>query len=252
LRTKPVIKKSVRSRRVRSVSEYPGLTVTEADLDVKEQLLAVQEKKFDGTTVRQYMGHQGLPPHRLPTEGVCIEVKGELLRELDSTIETVERMAVYYAIERLLGSLFPVILGPCDAMDYDTFCERRDGALFLYLYDQVHDGIDLAVQAFGKVDQLLSKALERVRSCDCAVSEGCFRCVRNPDVADVTDKNACCLVLERILEQMRSHKPLSKTFNIDVLEESSETTHACPACQASVGQDDRFCSNCGEKMREPT
>jgi DEAD/DEAH box helicase domain-containing protein len=248
LRTVPVLKKSLRTRRVRSVAEYPGVTVTEADLDVTERLIAVQEKKPDNTTVRQFNGHQGLAPHRLPTEGIVIALKGSLLDECDHLIEKVDRMAVYCAIERLLGSLFPVIVGPCDTMDYDTFCERRDGTVALYIYDQVHDGIDLAVQAFGRIEQLLEKALERVESCECATSEGCFRCVKDPDVANVTDKDACIAVLRKIIDHLENNKVVTQTFNIDVLDEQPETVGTCPKCHEKVKQDARFCSSCGEKL----
>lgn len=249
LRTVPVIKKSVRSRRVRSVADYSGVCVTEADLDVTERLIAVQEKKPDGTTVGQFNGHQGLLPHRLPTEGIILELKGGLLNDCDALVAKVDPTAVYSAIERLLGSLFPVIVGPCDTMDYDTFCERRDGTVAIYLYDQVHDGIDLAVQAFGRVDELLEKALDRVESCDCSASEGCFRCVKDPDVANVTDKQSCVAVLGRIIDHLRNHKPVTQTFNVDVLDEQPEASDVCPKCSHSVKKDARFCSSCGEKLQ---
>ena len=175
-------------------------------------------------------------------------MKSSLLVELDALINGVDKMSVYSAIERLLGSLFPVIVGPCDAMDYDTFSERREGVVALYLYDQVHDGIDLSVQSFSRIDQLLEKALDRVQSCDCETSEGCFRCVKNPDTPEVTDKHACVRVLERILSQLRQHVPKMRTFNVDVLEEQQEAQAPCSKCGRSVKQDARFCSNCGERL----
>jgi DEAD/DEAH box helicase domain-containing protein len=250
LRTVPVIRKSLRSRRVRSVAEYPGITITEADLDVTERLIAVQEKKPDGTTVGQFPGHQGLAPHRLPTEGIVLELKGDFLQSCDHVIGNLDRMSVYSAIERLIGSLFPVIAGPCDTMDYDTFCERRDGSVLMYLYDQVHDGIDLAVQAFNRIELLLEKSLDRVQSCDCGKSEGCFRCVKDPDVENITDKNACIGVLAKIIHHLKNNTAVTQTFNVDVLDEQPETFGNCPKCQQKVKPDARFCSACGEKLQE--
>ena len=251
LRTVPVLRKSVRSRRVRSVIEYPGLTITETDLDVTERLIAVQEKKPDGEKVSEFAGSQGLRPHRLPTEGVCIEMKSPLLAELDGMIHAVDRMSVYRAIERLLGSLLPVIVGPCDAMDYDTFCEPRDNTVVFYLYDQVHDGIDLTVQAFGRMRELFEKAHERVVSCDCMTNEGCFRCVKNPDVAELTDKQACIRTLARICQQFATHVPTSKTFNVDVLDEQPSIFVTCPKLECKYDKnksDAKFCSHCGGRL----
>ena len=249
-RTVPLIRKSVRTRRVRSVTEYPGLAITEANLEVTERLIAIQEKKPDGQTINQFEGSQGLPPHRLPTEGVCVEVKRDLLVETDRLVRGATPMSVYRAIERLLGALFPVIMGPCDTMDYDTFSDRREGAVQIYLYDQVHDGIDLAVRAYGRVGQLLEKAHQRVEACECGSDTGCFRCVRNPDEEEITDRQSCLRVLDRLLHQIRTHCPTSRTFNVDLLEEQTESLGECPACKGKVKADDRFCAACGERLQK--
>jgi DEAD/DEAH box helicase domain-containing protein len=248
-RTVPLIHKSVRTRRVRSVSEYPGIVVTEADLEVTERLIAINEKKPDGATVGQYEGSQGLPPHRLPTEGICIEITAPLLTTLDAMIKSAPPTAVYAAIERLIGGLFPVILGPCDTMDYSTFSERRDNAVVIYLYDQVPDGIDLSVQAYGRVGQLFEKAYERVQSCDCITDEGCFRCIRNPTEEDAIDKETCLRVLERIDQVLKTSRPVTRTFSIDVLEEQVDAVGECPSCKGRVRGDDRFCPSCGERLK---
>ena len=248
-RTVPLTRKSVRTRRVRSVTEYPGIVVTEADVEVTERLIAVQEKKPDGSTVGQFEGSQGLPPHRLPTEGISIEIKAPLLQTLDALIKNAPPMAVYSAIERLIGGLFPVILGPCDTMDYGTFSERRENTVVFYLYDQVPDGIDLSVQAYGRVGQLIEKAYERVQSCDCTTSEGCFRCIRNPREEDAIDKKTCMRVLEKIHQLMQTSKPVSRTFSVDVLEEQLEAVGECPTCKGRVRAEDRFCPSCGERLK---
>lgn len=247
-RTVPLVRKSVRTRRVRSVTEYPGITITEADVEVTERLIAVQEKKPDGTTASQYDGGQGMPPHRLPTEGICLEIKTPLLQTLDAMITNSPPAAVYSAIERLLGGLFPVIVGPCDTMDFSTFYERRENAVAFYIYDQVPDGIDLAVQAYSRIGQLLEKVQQRVSSCDCTAAEGCFRCVRNPSEDDAIEKDTCLRVLEKINEVIQTSTPISRTFAVDVLEEQAEIFGECPVCRGRITADDRFCRGCGERL----
>lgn len=249
-RTVPLTRKSVKTRRVRSVTEYSGIVVTEADVEVTERLIAVQEKRPDGATAGQFEGSQGLLPHRLPTEGVCIEIKPPLLQKLDALTKKAAPAAVYAAVERLIGGLFPVILGPCDTMDYGTFSERRENAVVFYLYDQVPDGIDLSVQAYSRVGQLIETACERVKSCDCTDAEGCFRCVRNPSQEDAIDKKTVLRVLEQIDHVMRTSTPVSRTFNVDVLEEQTEAFGECPSCKGRVRPEDKFCPSCGERQKE--
>jgi DEAD/DEAH box helicase domain-containing protein len=249
-RTVPVVRKSVLTRRPRRITDYAAVRVTEADIEVKELLVAVQEKKPDGETVKVFEGSQGISPYRLPTEGISIELSPVLVGRLVSMIGSAELVSVWHAIERLMGSLFPVIVGPCDRMDYSTFSERRESGLVFYLYDQVHDGIDLTIQAFDHVPQLFTTVLERVKNCECTEPHGCFRCVKNPDADETVTKAGCIAVLDEIIAAMNSSEPRHHTFNIDVLEEQPTDVRTCPACQEQIKSDARFCSSCGERLPE--
>jgi DEAD/DEAH box helicase domain-containing protein len=142
-RTIPLVLKTVKVRRPRRVVEYDGLKILDAEILVTESLAGISEKKPDGTQGPKYEGNQNISPYRLPTEGVSVEVCQPLFSLINSGIRHGTPRAVYETITRLLGSLFPVILGPCDTQDYGAFCDFKENRAILYLYDQVHDGIEL-------------------------------------------------------------------------------------------------------------
>jgi len=247
--TTPVIHTGIRTRRIRELTEYPSVRVKMADFDVTERLVAVQEKSRSGDLVRQFPGNRGMRPHRLPTEGVCIETLSPLTERMKDGVKHCNLSSGAGAVARLLRGLFPVISGPCDTGDFNTFAEARADHVAWYIYDQVHDGIDLAIQAYRKVRELFEKSLDLVRSCSCQEDEGCFRCVKNPDQDDRVSKSDCVIILEAVLEELRPETAKSRVFNVDVLEERTEAS-VCPKCAADVARGSSFCSNCGERIVE--
>jgi DEAD/DEAH box helicase domain-containing protein len=246
--TDPHINKAVYTRRVRAVTKYPHLIIKMADFEVTERLVAVLEKTRSGDIVKQFTGSQGLSPHRLPTEGISIEVDPQLWSRIEMEIRNSNRPSVVHAIERLIRGLFPVISGPCDIMDFNTFSEARSGTISWCLYDQVRDGIDLTIGAYERVADLLAKALDRVASCKCEDDAGCFRCIRNPEEEEVSSKTDCVKVLSMLCQELMP-EPSKEVFDVDLLEED-QPFDKCPnpECGAKVRYDDKFCNNCGERL----
>jgi len=245
--TIPVVKKSVYTRRIRAVTQYARITVKMADFEVTERLVAVQEENRSGEQVKCYQGNQGLSPHRLPTQGISIELTPQLSRELGQRIRRSSPAVIVRAIERLIRGLFPVISGPCDVMDYNTHSDTRDERITWYLYDQVHDGMDLTVQAYGRIQDLLAKAMLQVGSCPCTSDEGCFRCIIDPEEKDIASKSDCARVLKLLGEELADSQPREQVFSVDVLEEHADVK-ACPRCDGRIRYDDKFCSSCGERL----
>lgn len=247
--TIPVIRSSIATRQVRAVSNYPSARIMMADFDVTERLVSIQERNRAGDVVKTFTGSQGLPPHRLPTEGISFEVSGSLWLECCQKIKHGTPISCVHAIERLVGGLFPVISGPCDTMDFSTLSEIRDGKVTWYLYDQVHDGIDLTTHAYTHVNELLTKAADRTRSCACPDDGGCFGCVRNPEEAEPSSKTDCISVLGIVCRHLAENVARKEIFNVDVLAEQ-QSTGCCPKCQAEVIPGARFCANCGERLAD--
>jgi len=247
-RTIPLILKSVKIRRPRRVIEYSGLKVLDAEILVTESLAGVSEKKPDGTTVQKYEGNQNIGPYRLPTEGVSLEICQPLFLIINGSFRDGMPRPVYETITRLMGSLFPVILGPCDTQDYGAFCDFKDTRAILYLYDQVHDGIELTSQAFEHMGRLLQTVKDRISTCDCGVDKGCFRCVRNPDDDAEVSRRDCLQLLNGIIPMFSREPQNSQTFNVDVLLEVSESAKQCSKCRAPLPAAAIFCMACGEKI----
>jgi DEAD/DEAH box helicase domain-containing protein len=244
--TDPLISKAVNTRRVRAITKYPQILVKKADFDVTERLVQIFERNHAGEIIGQYQGGQGLAPHRLPTEGISIELLPQLCMRIDEEINVGNRASVVHAIERLICGLFPVISGPCDTMDFDTFSEVHPGRICWYLYDSVHDGIDLAVRAYPRVAELLAKALDRLQSCTCSDEKGCFRCIRNPDEEQPVSKSDCIRILDLLCAELQTGST-QEEFDADLLENES-TSQECPACGKTAGDAAKFCGNCGQAL----
>ncbi|MDD4519183.1 MAG: DUF1998 domain-containing protein, partial [Limnochordia bacterium] len=77
----------------------------------------------------------------------------------------------------LLAGLAPLFLS-CDASDIRVFCEVRSPFTqqpTVYLYDRYPGGVGLSEKLYTIMNELLLRALERVRHCDCPA--GCPSCV---------------------------------------------------------------------------
>jgi DEAD/DEAH box helicase domain-containing protein len=230
--------------------KYQEILIKMAYFEVAERLVAVFERNPNGDIVRQYSGDQGLAPHRLPTEGISIELTPNLCTGINAQIRASNRLSVVHAVERLIRGLFPVISGPCDTMDFDAFSEVSSGRVCWYLYDRVHDGIDLTVRAYRRVPELLAKAADRLHSCTCPEDLGCFRCIRNPDEEEVTSKSDCIRVLSHLSQELLA-EPTEEVFDVDGLD-VKEVVRRCPEpkCNAPIGTGDNFCKKCGTYLGE--
>jgi DEAD/DEAH box helicase domain-containing protein len=245
--TTPYILKGIRMPQVFAVSSYPSAVIKKGQFEVTERLTQITEKNRSGETVRQYMGSQGLQPHRLRTEGVSIETLPELTNRIDKATRRSNRRSVMRAIERLIGGLFPVISGPCDVMDYGTYSESRGDRVLWYLYDQVYGGIGLTIQVYERFADLLAKALNGIQACNCEEDTGCFRCVRDPDKEDIASKADCIAVLKLVCDELQTTTPKHEVFNVDTLADI-ETGVKCQKCDAMVEPDANFCKSCGERV----
>jgi DEAD/DEAH box helicase domain-containing protein len=153
--------------------------------------------------------------------------------------------AALETIARLFGSLFPTVTGPCDASDYSAAADApKDGPPAVYLYDMVPYGVGLAVEAFGRMGDLVDRAAEQVRSCPCGTDEGCFQCVRNPQAEVPASKLATLTLLEMLACELATAPVVTLNDSANV----PPPAGTCPQCQWPLQRSARFCSNCGEKL----
>ncbi len=165
---------------------------------MNDYLLGVTEKHLSGAVIRSYAG-AGMPNNWLPTEGTMLRLERPLWEEMVTRLGDPSAKAALETTARLFGSLFPTVTGPCDASDYSAAADApREGPPSIYLYDMAPYGVGLAVEAFGRMADLVERAAERVHSCPCETDEGCFQCVRNPQAEVPASKAATLALLELI------------------------------------------------------
>ena len=243
--TTSAIRTSIRVRRLPVLRQHGRLIVAQATLDVNDYLLGVTEKHFSGEVVRTFPG-AGMPNNWLPTEGTMLRLERSIWGAAVALLGEPAAKAALETIARLFGSLFPTVTGPCDASDYSAAADvPKDGTPAVYLYDMVPYGVGLALAAFERIADLVQRALEQVRSCECGTDEGCFQCVRNPQAEVPASKSATLALLEMIRDEL-AVPPVVTSTKVD--ESSLSPAGICPQCQSPRQPAARFCMNCGGKL----
>ena len=244
--TVPYIRTRIRLKRQVSTSDYSGIRIATAALDVTETLIAVTEKDRSGKAVRVWQGASGMSPHQLPTEGVMLLIKPPLWDSLCDELGAAAQRALQ-ACERLLWGLFPTVVGPCDLQDYSSGVDQLPtGEHAVFLYDQVYDGAGLTKSAFHKLGDLIEKSLERLVSCDCQTDAGCIRCIANPRVNEEASKRATSQVLAALQEMIAHETPRVVHADVDWETKLASRENSCRQCSSTVPIGARFCPNCGE------
>lgn len=251
--TTPFIQKKVRRKSRLAMNRFPELSLSNETVDVTEFLVNVIERNRSGDTVNSWSGNSGMPTNRLPTEATLLILDRQMW---DSVVEQLTQpiaVSAIHSCERLLRSLFPTVSGPCDTQDFSSHSEiLTSGEAMICLYDQVQFGIGLTAVAFETMSELVAKAIERLESCSCAEDTGCFSCIANPRIDEVTSKAATRYLLEQIQTQLQATpvEVVSRKSDEEAATFESEAPVNCPTCSASCTKSDRFCSNCGEKMAD--
>lgn len=246
--TKAFINKKIRLKRRHIVADYPELMLATVNIDVTEFLLSVTEKDRSGKVINTWNGNLGMPTHTLPTEGTLLRIRPSLWNQQISELGTQVARSALQSCERLLRGLFPAVSGPCDSQDFSSASEiDADGSASIYLYDMVYDGVGLTVCAMDRMSDLIAKAIERLEQCECDTDEGCFKCVANPLSNESASKQATCLMLLRLSQELAFIPRKSSTEEESITHEEPEL-HSCPDCKSLVGKGVKFCSECGKKM----
>ena len=250
--TVPFIRKDIAVRQVLRIAEYSSATVAVARLEVSEYLMSLTERNPKGNIVQTWPGSAGMPSHKLPTEGTILSIGSSFEADLRRRISGGYDTAIA-SCERLLAGLFPTITGPCDSQDYSSGVTRLStGELAIVLYDMVYDGVDLTSAAMDHMLELVQKAADRVRSCDCLNDSGCIRCVVDPRQDQPSSKSATLLCLDAFHDLLAQETPRMQTFT-DVEDQSlcGPLPVVCTACNNSIPSHSKFCSNCGTSVTEP-
>jgi DEAD/DEAH box helicase domain-containing protein len=248
--TTSFIQKEIQLKQILKLADYSLLKLATVRLVVTEFLVSLTERDRSGKTIRSWSGSQGMPSHRLPTEGTMIVLKQSFWDRVRCQLHGSETQALE-SCERLLGGLFPTVTGPCETQDFSSAVSQLQTKEFaIFLYDAVYDGVGLTFEAFEHMTALVQKAAERLRHCECRKDEGCFRCIANPNRDRPACKSDAEMILAELLNELSTRRPHRETITSDWTSTIEQTAQVpCPTCQSMVKHTDRFCANCGDKLQ---
>lgn len=197
--TKPLIDKNTSILEVTKSQPVANFVLRFGRLLVTERVVGYEKRRISGGDLLGVY-KLDLPPVQFETKGIWME--------LDRVIEEMTRkrelhfMGGIHAIEHAAIGLMP-LFAMCDRNDvggisYPMHPEVKKSAIFIY--DGYQGGVGLAERAFGFLEDLLKKTLERIEECECEL--GCPSCIHSPKCGSGNkplDKAAAILILKAML-----------------------------------------------------
>jgi len=155
-----------------------------------------------------------LPPLTFSTVGLWILIPEKIVENLNN--EGLDLAGGLHAVEHAMIALSPLF----------AMCDRRDigglsiaihpdtGCPTIFIYDGFEGGIGISETLYSKINQLLIKTLNLIKSCECV--DGCPSCIFSPKCGnenDPLDKNAAIFILDSLTEKLESIELTKKTIN---------------------------------------
>jgi len=155
-----------------------------------------------------------LPPLTFSTVGLWILIPEKIVENLDN--EGLDLAGGLHAVEHAMIALSPLF----------AMCDRRDvgglsitihpdtGCPTIFIYDGFEGGIGISETLYSKINQLLIKTLNLIKSCECI--DGCPSCIFSPKCGnenDPLDKNAAIFILDSLTKKLDSTELTKKTIN---------------------------------------
>ena len=204
--TRPRSEKETDILEVMAVKPVKNFLAKLGRLRVREKIVGYEKRLIRGQEL------MGVYPLELPetvfeTVGLWMEFEDFVPGSLEVHQHY---MGGIHALEHAAIGLFPLTV-LCDRNDmggisYPRHPELGKGAVFIY--DGHPGGVGLAKAGFQNLEDLLTKTLETVQTCEC--EEGCPSCIYSPKCGSGNkplDKSACISVLEIMLDKKKIKAP---------------------------------------------
>ncbi|WP_457572639.1 DEAD/DEAH box helicase [Desulfovulcanus sp.] len=143
-----------------------------------------------------------LPPLVFETEGIWLAIPKDIQDKVEKKF--LHFMGGIHALEHILIGIMPLLVltdrNDLGGISIPMHTQVRGPAVFVY--DGVPGGLGLTAQAFVRARELLGRAKEVIKACDC--ENGCPKCVHSPKCGSGNrplDKEAASLILDMILEE---------------------------------------------------
>lgn len=141
-----------------------------------------------------------LPEQSIETKGLWLDIPPSIKTRMEE--EKMHFMGGLHALEHAMIALFP-LLALCDRNDIGGIScplheETEEATIFIY--DGHIGGVGLSEEVYHKMDELLTRTFEMVRSCSC--ENGCPSCVHSPKCGSGNrpiDKIACMRLLDLLI-----------------------------------------------------
>lgn len=205
--TRPLTEKRITVEEDLETRTLPShdVTVSFADMIVSEETTGYMryDHPADEDGVERTF-EEPLPERTVRTRGLYFPIPPQLEQNMEMASDAEDAvLAGIHALEHALISLFPL----------EILCARRDvGGLSTDYHDHtgwstifVHDGhpggVGLTKEVFEKLETMLKRTLEMIRSCPC--EEGCPSCVHSPQCGNANrslNKRLAIRLLEQLLK----------------------------------------------------
>lgn len=206
--TRPLTEKGITVEEELMTSEratHGPVSVGFADLTVVEEVTGymLYDHPGDEDGVERTF-EEPLPDRTIRTRGLYFAIPPYIEQDIKATSEEADGfLASIHALEHALISLFPL----------EILCARRDvGGLSteyhphtewstIFVHDGHPGGVGLTREAFGKLETMLERTLEMLRSCPC--EGGCPSCVHSPQCGNANrmlNKRLAIHLLMELLE----------------------------------------------------
>ena len=197
--TRPQTEKETEIIEVLDSRPTPNFIVRLGKLKVTEQVVGYEKRRIRGQELLS-VHPLDLPPQVFETIGLWVELEEGIKKLVQGGGG--HFMGGIHALEHAAIAIFP-LLALCDRNDIGGIAyplHPQLGRAAVFIYDGYPGGVGLAKTGFGRIEELLGKALSLVADCGC--EEGCPSCIHSPKCGSGNkplDKGACLLTLEALL-----------------------------------------------------
>jgi DEAD/DEAH box helicase domain-containing protein len=209
-----------------------GCRLCYGNLKVSEHVTGYQ-KRNNGTNKLIAVIPLDLPVQTMETEGFWLDIPAHIVTGIEE--KRLHFMGGLHAFEHVMISIFPLLV-LCDRNDVGGIScphhEQTEGAT-IFIYDGHAGGSGLSAEAFRKVEELIERAHETVKTCDC--DNGCPSCVHSPKCGSGNrpiDKGSCLELIAAIVSEKNGRVSLPPVAHI----QSAQVTLQLPLSKSQPNE----------------
>ncbi|AXR76129.1 DEAD/DEAH box helicase [Natrarchaeobaculum sulfurireducens] len=206
--TRPLTEKQIMVKeelKASKLASHKTISVGFADITVAEKVTGymLYDHPSDEDGVERDFD-EPLPERTIHTRGLYFTIPSQIEEDIKAVSEKEDGfLASIHALEHALISLFPleILCARRDVGGLSTEYHPHTGQSTIFVHDGHPGGVGLSQEAFGKLETMLKRTLEMLRSCPC--EDGCPSCVHSPQCGNANrtlNKQLAVRLVEQLLE----------------------------------------------------